>query len=117
MSIFRKKERDLGVCAAVMCPHCQSLSQFMLREVSAALAFYSVRLFEVDRCYQLVCGSCKFRKDMERKELSAAVEAMRLFTELESGVVTPIAVGVHFVALLVGRRKFARAGKRTVFEV
>ena len=89
MSIFRKKERDLGVCAAVMCPHCQSLSQFMLCEVSAALAFYSVRLFEVDRCYQLVCGSCKFRKDMECKELQAAIEAMQLFSKLECGAVTP----------------------------
>jgi hypothetical protein len=32
------------------------------------------------------------------------------------GVGIPIAVGVHFVALLIGRRKFARV-KRTPFEV
>lgn len=33
------------------------------------------------------------------------------------GVGIPIAVGVHFVALLMGRRKFARAERRSPFEV
>jgi hypothetical protein len=89
MRYLTKNERDLGVCAALICPHCQSLSRFMLREVSAALAFFGLPVFAVDRCYQLFCGSCGFRKDVDHGELGSAMAAMRLFAQLDGGEISP----------------------------
>jgi hypothetical protein len=88
MGYLSSRERDLGVCAALICPHCQALTRFLLREVSAALSFYGLRLLTVDRCYQLFCSSCKFRKDLNSRELLPARRAIRLFARLESGEIT-----------------------------
>jgi hypothetical protein len=89
MGFLKKNERDVGVCATLICPHCQAFSPFMLREVSALLNFYGWPLWDVNRCYQLFCNSCRFRKDIDHSELRPAGLAIQLFGKLESGEITP----------------------------
>jgi hypothetical protein len=90
MGLFNKKERDIGVCAILICPHCQTVSRFTLRQVSAAFVLYGLRLFDVDRCYQLFCGLCKYRKALDSRELLPAMRAKRLYVRLEAGEITPV---------------------------
>ena len=89
MRLFSKIERDIGVCAVLMCPHCQTVSRFTLRQVRAAVILFGVPLFDVDRCYQLFCSSCKFRKDLDPRELFPAMRTKRLYLRLEAGVIDP----------------------------
>src|ERR1051325_3232482 len=78
-----KTEQDMGICAMVMCPHCQTVSRFSLRHISAAVKVLEQPLFEFGGSYQLLCNSCKFRKDLDDAELSAAKEAERLYEQFE----------------------------------
>ena len=86
---LKKMERDMGVCASVVCPHCQSVSRFLLRTVSGAVVVFGIPLFDADRCYQLVCSACKFRKDLETRELSAAAAAKDLYLKFEAHEINP----------------------------
>jgi hypothetical protein len=81
---LRKCESDLGVCAVVLCPHCQKAVPFHLREEAAAFALLGIPLFNVGSIHQLVCDNCKHSTDLEHRELSAALAAKRLYAKLES---------------------------------
>src|SRR5687767_2258134 len=89
MGVLSKNERDVGICAALICPHCQRLTKLMLREVSAGVGFLSWHLFEVDRGYQLFCVLCGFRRHIDNHELIPARTAIGLFARLENGEITP----------------------------
>jgi hypothetical protein len=76
-----KSEQDLGVCLQILCPHCQKESDFRLRLRSAALQLFGHAVADFGGSYELMCGSCKFRKDLGDAELSAAQAAVRLHTQ------------------------------------
>ena len=79
----------MGVCVAVMCPHCQRMSRFQLRQRSAALHVFGQAVADFGGTYELMCSLCKFRKDLADGELSAAQAAQRLFAQLEARELNP----------------------------
>jgi hypothetical protein len=86
---LKKQERDLGVCAVVLCPHCQKSGAFHLWQIAANLRFFGVPLVDMDRTYQIICSHCKFRRDLKDVELLAAMRAKRLYSKLESQEIDP----------------------------
>jgi len=84
-----KLEQDMGPCVTVMCPHCQKESRFSLRRLSAGLVVLGNPLINFDSSYQLICGSCSFRKDLDDAELSSAHAAQDLFRQLEANEIDP----------------------------
>src|SRR5258706_14501886 len=78
-----KREEDMGVCLTTTCPHCQRVSQFKLRQRSAALLLFEQALFNFGGSYELLCSLCTFRKDLDDCELPAAKAATRLHKQLE----------------------------------
>jgi|GEM_PF-6297785 len=91
MSLFHigKHDQDLGPCLATLCPHCQKLSRFKLGRRSAAFILFGFPLFDFDENFQLVCGSCSFRKDLASEDLSAVLSAKSLFQQLETQIISP----------------------------
>lgn len=83
-----KSEQDLGVCLKALCPHCQEESEFRLRMRSAALQLFGHAVADFGGSYELLCNVCKFRKDLEDAELSAAHAAVRLYTQLAARAIS-----------------------------
>jgi hypothetical protein len=84
MGYFKKVEQDIGVCAAVKCPHCHAESRFNLHKLATIFTVWSVDLFDLDRIYQLSCSRCRYRKDIADCEIFSAVRAVKLFSKFES---------------------------------
>jgi uncharacterized protein YlaI len=79
---IKKLEQDIGVCLTTMCPHCQRVSQFKLRQRSAALFLYGYALIDFGGSYDLFCSLCAFRKDLDDSEFPTAKTAKRLHDQL-----------------------------------
>lgn len=86
---LKKCERDLGICAALLCPHCQQASNYKLHQQAASLCIAGIPLFDIDRSCFLACTGCKFRADLNPGELSAARRAKELYLKLESQELAP----------------------------
>jgi hypothetical protein len=79
-----KHEQDMGVCLITLCPHCQRVSPFKLREVGAAVLVFEQPVIGFGGDYRLICDSCKFQKDLDPGEFSAAKTAAQLYKQLET---------------------------------
>ena len=79
----------MGVCLTVICPHCQRVSRFKLRQRSAALKVFGHALMDLDKSYELFCSFCAFRKDLDTGELPAAKAAERLQKQLDARELDP----------------------------
>jgi len=79
----------MGVCVATTCPHCQQLSQFRLRQRSAALHIFGHAVADFGGTYELMCNLCKFRKDLADIESTVAQVARRLYQQLEAKELSP----------------------------
>ena len=95
-----KVEHDMGVRMTVMCPHCQTLSLFRLRRMSAALHVLGLTLMEFGSSYQIICSSCNFRKDLDDAELSSAESAKRFNLQLEAHEIDPATYSAALDALV-----------------
>src|ERR1044071_2847755 len=60
-----KHEQDMDVCLITLCPHCQRVSPFKLREVGAAVLVFEQPVIGFGGDYRLICDSCKFQKDLD----------------------------------------------------
>src|SRR3954469_2913766 len=80
-----RSEKNMGVCVAATCPHCQSLSRFELRSSSDTLNVFGIAIAEIGGSYDLTCKSCNYRKEITDQELSAAQAAQGLYGRLNAG--------------------------------
>ena len=78
-------ERNFGTCLAGICPHCEQLAEFKLRELGAGLAVFGVPISRVSLTYDLVCSLCGHQQDFKEMQLAKAEQAKEIYRKLKAG--------------------------------